>query len=84
LAFLFCALGFEDSGIALNRRDAAAFAFVRTWTPWCFVFVNPRKFDLKTLLTQRPDFEFTAVRFPGAVDLGSCDALVAVGPRRNN
>ena len=63
LAFLFRALGFEDSGIALNRRDAAAFALVRAWTLRGFVFVNARKFDLETLFTQCPDFEFTVFRF---------------------
>jgi hypothetical protein len=62
LAFLFRALGFEDSGIALNRRDAAAFALVRGWTLRRFVFVGARKFDLKTLFTQCPDFEFGAFR----------------------
>jgi len=48
-----------------------------------FVFVNPRKFDLKALFTQRPDFEFGAFRLPGAVDLSGCDALVTVRLRRN-
>jgi len=83
LAFRFRALGFEDSGIALNRRDAAAFALVRGWTLRRFVFVNPLKIDLKTLFTQRPDFEFGAFRLPSAVDLSGCDALVAVRLRRN-
>jgi hypothetical protein len=83
LAFLFRALGFEDSGIALNRRDAAPFTLVRGWTLRRFVFVNPRKFDLKALFTQRPDFEFGAFRLSGAVDLSGCDALVTVRLRRN-
>jgi hypothetical protein len=51
--------------------------------PAAFCIRNPRKFDLKTLFTQRPDFEFGAVRLPGAVDLSGCDALVTVRLRRN-
>ena len=83
-AFLFSSFGFKDGAIAFNRRDAAAFARIRTWALRRFVFVNARKFDLKALLTQRPDFEFTAFPLPGPVDLSSRDTLVAAGLHRNN
>src|SRR5262249_48319099 len=48
--FLFSPFGFEDGGITFNRRHAAAFSFVRARTLRRFVFVDPRKCDLKTLL----------------------------------
>jgi hypothetical protein len=44
-----------------------------------FVFVNARKFHLKTLFAERPDFEFAAFGFPGAIDLSGRDTLVTVG-----
>jgi len=44
-----------------------------------FVFVNARKFHLKTLITERPDLEFAAFGFPGAVDLGGRDNLITFG-----
>src|SRR5262249_40242761 len=83
-AFFFGALGFEDGGIAFNRRDASALALVRVRTLRSFVFINARKFDLKTLLTQRPDFEFTVFRFPSAVHLSCCDTLVSTSLHRKN
>ena len=51
---------------------------VRAWTLWRFVFVNARKFDLKMLLTQRPDFELAVFRFPGTIHLSGCNTLVAI------
>ena len=60
---LFRAFGFEDGSVAFDRRDAAAFAFVRHWALRRFVFVNARKFHLKTLFTERPDLEFAALWF---------------------
>ena len=83
LAFFFSALGFEDGGIALNCREAAAFALVRSWALRSFVFINARKFDLKTLFTQCPDL-FTVFRFPGAVDLSGRNAFVAARLNGNN
>jgi len=84
LAFLFRAFGFEDGSVAFDRRDAAAFALVRHWTPRCFVFVNARKFHLKTLFTERPDLEFAPFGFPGAVDLSGRDTLITVGACSSN
>jgi len=49
-----------------------------------FVFVNARKFDLKTLLAERLDFKFTAFPLPGAVDLSGSDTLFAASLYRNN
>jgi len=72
------AFGFEDGSVAFDRRDAAAFALVRHWTPRCFVFVNVRKFHLKTLFTERPNFEFAPFGFPCAVDLIGRDILITV------
>jgi len=37
------------------------------------------KFHLEALFTERPDFEFAAFGFPGAVDLSGRDTLVTVG-----
>src|SRR5213080_2706775 len=82
-AFLFGTFGFEDGSIAFNRRDAAAFACIGGWALRRFVFVNARKFHLKTLMPQCPDFEFTVFGFPGAVHLSSCDTRVATGLHRN-
>ena len=45
---------------------------------WRFVFVNARKFHLKTLFTERPDLEFAAFGFPGAVDLSGRDTFITV------
>ena len=84
LAFFFRALWFEDRGIALNRRDAAAFSLVRAGALWGFVFVNARKFDLETPLSQRPDFEFTGFCFPSTVHLRGCDNFVASCCRGND
>ena len=83
-AFLFGTFGFEDGSIAFNRRDAAAFTLVRRWARRRFVFVDTGKFDLKTLLTQGPDFEFAAFPFPCAVDLSGGDTLLTAGLQWNN
>src|SRR6266853_4803188 len=70
LAFVFGPFGFEDCGVALNARNAAALAFICRRTLRRLVFVGPGEFDLKPLLAKRPNFEFAAFHFPGAVDLG--------------
>src|SRR2546423_6957279 len=68
-AFVFRAVGFENRRVTVDPCDAAALTFIRHRTLRAFVFVDAGEFDLQTLLSERPDFEFVIFRFPGAIHL---------------
>jgi hypothetical protein len=47
-AFLFRTFGFEDSGIAFNRRDAAAFQRLRVEFPGVYEYKTPQGLTANT------------------------------------
>ena len=78
LAFILCAVRFEDRRVRVNVRDAATFADVGGRPVSVLVLVNPGEFDFELLLSERPDFEFVLSASPRAVDFRCCH----VGLRR--
>jgi hypothetical protein len=83
LAFIFCAVGFENCGVPFNSRRSAALVLIRRGAVGCFVFPNSRELDLQFLLLERPDFEFVLSMPPCSVDLRGRNILLRVNAGRD-